>query len=399
MSDNNQIFYPLDYTHEELSLMLKRLKNGYLLSEEDYKLLQKKGLGNLSTFSGSYNDLKDKPDLSYEIKNVLSLDNIETTNSVQEKLQNIIKTFNANCNEISQGLRKEMALLEIEIYEYLQESINDMSVDIKKTVDDWCIALSIDLQNLMKQELENRFETVDEKILNCEKLINSNKKEIDDQFQIIFKAIDTPPIYESPVLTLSTSNKAIHNVSSGIIITPKFTQNDAGEIISYTLKRDDVVIFESSSVQAFKDTIQISHGSIVRYSAIVEYGDGAIKESVLGNPYPTGKIKAGSIATTMIVSCYAYSYYGVIDSEIDIQTLENVLNTSRGYTTVYQLNNQRSVYMYPSTFGELTSIKDANGFEYKDSYSFSQMTIDGISYNIYKLADPVTIVDFKQIFA
>ena len=55
--------------------------------------------------------------------------------------------------------------------------------------------------------------------------------------------------------------------------------------------------------------------------------------------------------------------------------------------------------MYPSSYGELSSIKDANNFEYINSYSKSISAYNGVEYFIYILIDPVTITEFKQVFS
>ena len=49
--------------------------------------------------------------------------------------------------------------------------------------------------------------------------------------------------------------------------------------------------------------------------------------------------------------------------------------------------------------GNLSSIKDANNFEYLNSYTKSTVMIDGTNYNVYVLTDPVTISGAKQIYA
>ena len=54
--------------------------------------------------------------------------------------------------------------------------------------------------------------------------------------------------------------------------------------------------------------------------------------------------------------------------------------------------------MYPQSFGTLTSIKDANNFDYINSYTRSTLSYNGVDYYVYILTDPVTITGFKQIF-
>ena len=85
---------------------------------------------------------------------------------------------------------------------------------------------------------------------------------------------------------------------------------------------------------------------------------------------------------------------------------------SKGRTVTYTLSNQKSCYCYPTSLGALTSIKDANNFEYISSYDRATVSVTRnittttggattrtASYYVYTLKDPVTITGFKQIFA
>lgn len=97
------------------------------------------------------------------------------------------------------------------------------------------------------------------------------------------------------------------------------------------------------------------------------------------------------------------SYYGAVataptDKAGIIALTKNVKNT-KAQTATFTLSNQRSCYCYPASFGNLTSIKDANNFEYLASYTKTNVTVDGVSYNVYTLTDPVTATGFKQVYA
>lgn len=97
------------------------------------------------------------------------------------------------------------------------------------------------------------------------------------------------------------------------------------------------------------------------------------------------------------------SYYGAVttaptDKAGIIALTKNVKNT-KALTTTFNLSNQRSCYCYPVSFGNLTSIKDANNFEYLASYTKTTVTVDGVDYNVYTLTDPVTATGFKQVYA
>lgn len=104
-------------------------------------------------------------------------------------------------------------------------------------------------------------------------------------------------------------------------------------------------------------------------------------------------------------------YYGAVSAppttEADVLAVGNETVTDKCDRTVtYTLNNQKSCYCYPVSLGALTSIKDANNFEYLGSYDRTTVpvtvVVDGVSstvnYYVYTLHDPVTITGFKQIF-
>ena len=72
----------------------------------------------------------------------------------------------------------------------------------------------------------------------------------------------------------------------------------------------------------------------------------------------------------------------------------------KGLTETFNPNDQIIVYAYPASLGDLTSIKDQNNFEYlTNSYGKVTMTINGETYNVYTMNDPVTATGLKQVFA
>lgn len=108
-------------------------------------------------------------------------------------------------------------------------------------------------------------------------------------------------------------------------------------------------------------------------------------------------------ATKSYIFVYA-SYYGAISmatpTDTDVKALtKNVKNTKAFTYNNIALNDERICYAYPVSFGNLTSIKDANNFEYISSYTKYTMTIDSVSYNVYVLTDPITATGFKQIYS
>ena len=217
----------------------------------------------------------------------------------------------------------------------------------------------------------------------------------------ILNIVDTPPTYTRPTLSININPNMIqHNTSTSITIRSTFNANDAGNVVNYTLTRNGESIYTGTTVAQYVDTISTSHNSTVSYSATVEYSDGIIKDTLLGIPYPDTSIKAGSISSSGNVRAYALSYYGVVNTSTinDISGLSSRLSSNKSYTYTASLTEQRIAYIYPKTFGELTSIKDANNFDYINSYTRSTSMFNGVEYYVYILTDPVTINNFKQIF-
>lgn len=219
----------------------------------------------------------------------------------------------------------------------------------------------------------------------------------------ILDIVDTPPTYIKPTLSISLNTSTLeHNKATSVTITPNFKQNDAGSVSKYVLYKNGTEIFNNATVSAYTDSATINHNGSISYSATATYDDGPIKNTLLGIPYPNTSIKAGSVSASGIIRAYALSYYGIINSstitENDISSLSSRLSSSKSYTYTVNLAEQRIVYMYPQSFGTLTSIKDANNFDYINSYTRTTLSHNGVDYYVYILTDPVTITGFKQIF-
>ena len=219
----------------------------------------------------------------------------------------------------------------------------------------------------------------------------------------ILDIVDTPPTYIKPTLSISLNTGTLeHNKATSVTITPNFKQNDAGLVSKYVLYKNGTEIFNSTTISAYTDSATINHNGSISYSATATYGDGPIKNTLLGIPYPNTSIKAGSVSASGIIRAYALSYYGIINSstitENDISSLSSRLSSSKSHTYTVNLAEQRIVYMYPQSFGTLTSIKDANNFDYINSYTRTTLSYNGVDYYVYILTDPVTITGFKQIF-
>lgn len=65
------------------------------------------------------------------------------------------------------------------------------------------------------------------------------------------------------------------------------------------------------------------------------------------------------------------------------QTNGKAIINSRSRTVAVTQNNQKLVYAYPAYFGDLTSIKDGNGFQGFSGYTKKTVDVNGATYNVY----------------
>lgn len=129
-------------------------------------------------------------------------------------------------------------------------------------------------------------------------------------------------------------------------------------------------------------------------------------EGVTGNTtYTVKAVKNGvTVQGSTSVTFVNPSYFGAVDADFTptedaIKTLAKSIKSTKSYTGSVSLENQKTCYAYPKSMGALTAIKDANNFEYLQSYTRSEVTVWNETYYVYVLTDPVTIDTFKQIYS
>lgn len=120
-------------------------------------------------------------------------------------------------------------------------------------------------------------------------------KYIDDEFVFIKDVIRVPPTYVAPTSTLSTATQTVESGTTltDLVANISFTQNNAGSATGYSLLKDNV---EVSTTQ--NNLITLSNiTSAIELKGTVSYGDGAILDDNLNEPYLTGQILAGSVTS------------------------------------------------------------------------------------------------------
>jgi len=109
----------------------------------------------------------------------------------------------------------------------------------------------------------------------------------------------------------------------------------------------------------------------------------------------TATLKANDTLTkTATVYVVHYSYTGLVSASTTTVTdptgLTPIVQYGKGYEYQYNQANQKIVYLYPTSYGSLTSIVDQNGFEGISGFEKQTVTINDVQYYLYISKIPAT---------
>ena len=97
-------------------------------------------------------------------------------------------------------------------------------------------------------------------------------------------------------------------------------------------------------------------------------------------------------------------YFGVsyaVPTSLDGLTSKTAVETdviTKGVFNRYTSNDERFVFAYPKTTGEVISIKDSSGFENIDGWSRTEIEVDGKAFYVYYTNETLTVTSFKITF-
>lgn len=101
-----------------------------------------------------------------------------------------------------------------------------------------------------------------------------------------------------------------------------------------------------------------------------------------------------SLTNTATVYVVNYSYTGLVSANTTTVTdptgLTHIAHYGKGYAHQYNQVNQKIVYLYPTSYGPLTSIVDQNGFEGINGFEKQTVTINNVQYYLYISKIPAT---------
>lgn len=113
-----------------------------------------------------------------------------------------------------------------------------------------------------------------------------------------------------------------------------------------------------------------------------------------------GDITVRGVTTATFVNP---SYFGVVSASFtpnadNVSALGETIKTGRSFSGTVTTNNQKVCYSYPLSMGALTSIKDASGYEYINSFTRSTLRINDEDYYVYVLTDASSVSNYKLTF-
>ena len=132
----------------------------------------------------------------------------------------------------------------------------------------------------------------------------------------------------------------------------------------------------------------------------VDFAEGPQPKDSNNANYQT-PLAAGSVTASKTIKFIQAFYYGASNSTtVDSLTGLSKLVQEKGTKTVnITTANQHLTFIYDSSYGDLTSIKDANNFELLDGWTKTTKEIDGLSYNVYVANSATTDTNAKFIFS
>lgn len=181
-------------------------------------------------------------------------------------------------------------------------------------------------------------------------------------------------------------------VEIGTASTPKISWNFANEefhpVKSQTLQSDNGYISLVETVPVGTKSYTKTGGNPYQ---IPDTGRKQEDKVTLTVTTTDGETKT---ASTVIAHVHA-NYCGVVAADKTSLTKDEIIALAsqtanskviingRNRTVAVTQNNQKLVYAYPAYFGDLSSIKDGNGFQGFSGYTKKTVDVNGTTYNVY----------------
>ena len=143
-------YYNLGYTHDEIVQMLKKVKDGEVLTKDQYhQLIREIGLENISVFDLNYYNLKNIPTIPVRVSELFNDSKYDTVPNVTRQIEELYQLLEDEITRID-GTIGQMNIIDI------QEVLTDL-----------------DEANLRILELNERIDTSNKAIFSVERIIES----------------------------------------------------------------------------------------------------------------------------------------------------------------------------------------------------------------------------------
>lgn len=245
---------------------------------------------------------------------------------------------------------------------------------------------------------------------------------IDDLLEILTKK-PIPVEYTAPLLNLSSEGvkTGVFEVGTPIalVLNSSFIQNDAGELSSHNILKNETVVYEGGSVNSLEATVNafILGDEEVSFSSEAFFKAGVVKENNLGNLDSENSIKAGTVKSEKISFIGKRAiFYGATAENMElnssnIRKLDNTsleLEAGKEFIIPVQVGQKEIIFAYPSSHGDINKIiySEMNDGEMLSSFTKELVLVNGvddympIEYNVYKysmLVPAVAPMTFKVV--
>ena len=205
--------------------------------------------------------------------------------------------------------------------------------------------------------------------------------------------------YVAPSITVSgTPNGGLYEKGN--------TQTITNVRVSVTKKSERIIkieIFDGGTSLGVLEGVNIENGGVFNFKVNINVNSINKQLSVV---VTDNSNKSYSSKTNSFNFVYPY-YVGVCDvnsetTELLIKGLTKRIETKGSKTITYTTNNQRMVFAYPTSYGLISKILDANSFDVTNTFSHSTLNIIGLdntsqSYYVY-INGASTVSNFNMKF-
>ena len=253
-------------------------------------------------------------------------------------------------------------------------------------------------------------------LTNGQATIATAGKNLKQVFDTIFVKEKNPSVTQ-PSVGVTLAGAGAKEV--GTKVTPSYTTSfNAGEYefgpatgcnpTSWSVTDSDGSAPLTTAIGKFAE-ITVADDTNYKVNATVNYSEGAIPVTNVGNEYASGKITAGSkSSTSSAITGYRNSFYGTLTEKGELTSdiirslskSNKALTNGSTFSITIPVGAKRVVFAYPATLRDVTSVKDVNGLNAEISGAFTKSTLSveglnnfqGINYKVY-------VTDFAEAVA